>query len=530
MRRFVPLINIAVAIVLLTASWPAVASPSVVGRVGLVATGQLAADSLAAGAPDGRALITVRVPGGAAAFDAPVSTRARSPATSHELRATADDLRRLLALPDVLTIEERRILRPLLDASGRRHRRSRRPRRNRSRRLGHARRRHRHRRRLPPRGSAQRGRHDAPRRHPRLRTPARRAASRAARLQRRRHLVAARHRRDARRPPARRPPTPSPNRTLTATARMSPASPRRTGCATGQRPARGPLRRRRARRRHHCGSRHPRRRHIHRLRRHRRLPLRSRTSAAARPARRRQPEPRQQQRPARRLERPGARARCSCFPPTSRARAWWSPPATKAGATSTLAPGRSTASVTASVDTASSSQPDAQLAFELWHTGSFQITVVSPAGHRYGPAKPGLVYQGPNDRRRPGAHRQRRDQRPTPRRPAGGERRRPGPAGAVPASGTLGAAARRRSSALGYLDQRRACQPDARSLRRPRGRRRPARHARDGAQRDHRRLVRHDATRGRQSTACPPRARRSSARRRASRRPGRPPTIASHRT
>src|SRR5947209_2407532 len=112
MRRSFPLINIAA---LLAASGPAFAAPVVVGRVGLVAGGQLAADSLASGAHDGRALVTIRVRGGAtrlreAGFDARDLT-----GDIADLRATRDDLRRLITLPGVLTIEERRILRPLLD-------------------------------------------------------------------------------------------------------------------------------------------------------------------------------------------------------------------------------------------------------------------------------------------------------------------------------------------------------------------------------------------------------------------------------
>ena len=96
----------------------AFAAPTAVGRVGLVAAGPLAADALGTGARDGRALVTVRIPGGAArlrqaGFDA--RTLAGDVA---ELRATADELRRLLSTPDVVTVEERRILRPLLDASG----------------------------------------------------------------------------------------------------------------------------------------------------------------------------------------------------------------------------------------------------------------------------------------------------------------------------------------------------------------------------------------------------------------------------
>jgi subtilisin family serine protease len=115
MRRTLCLINVVALIVGSGSLW---AAPTVVGRVGLVAGGRLAADSLAIGAPDGRVLVTVRVRGGAArlrraGFDA------RSLAGDiADLHATADDLRRLFTLPDVVTIEERRILRPLLDASG----------------------------------------------------------------------------------------------------------------------------------------------------------------------------------------------------------------------------------------------------------------------------------------------------------------------------------------------------------------------------------------------------------------------------
>ena len=103
---------------MLSLSAGAFAAPTAVGRVGLVAAGPLGADALGTGARDGRALVTVRVPGGAArlrqaGFDARLLV-----GDVAELRATAEELRRLLALADVVTVEERRILRPLLDASG----------------------------------------------------------------------------------------------------------------------------------------------------------------------------------------------------------------------------------------------------------------------------------------------------------------------------------------------------------------------------------------------------------------------------
>ncbi len=115
MRRTLPII---INVVALLAAADVAASPTVVGRLGLIAAGQLPADALAVGAPDGRALVTVRIPGGAArlrlaGFDA----RALAGDVA-DLRATAAELRRLAALPAVVTIEERRILRPLLDASG----------------------------------------------------------------------------------------------------------------------------------------------------------------------------------------------------------------------------------------------------------------------------------------------------------------------------------------------------------------------------------------------------------------------------
>ncbi|MCU1277560.1 MAG: hypothetical protein JWM53_1106, partial [bacterium] len=115
MRRSLTLF---LGLALAVAAVEAFAAPTAVGRVGLVAAGPLAADAIGTGAHDGRALVTVRVPGGAArlrqaGFDARVLTDDVA-----ELRATADELRRLLGVSDVMTVEERRILRPLLDASG----------------------------------------------------------------------------------------------------------------------------------------------------------------------------------------------------------------------------------------------------------------------------------------------------------------------------------------------------------------------------------------------------------------------------
>lgn len=111
MRRLLPLLLLLLAV-------PAGARPVVVGRVGLVAGGALSADAIGTGARDGRALVTVRIPGGAdalrrAGFDAyPLAGDVAG------LRADADELRRLLTQSAVLTVEERRILQPLLDASG----------------------------------------------------------------------------------------------------------------------------------------------------------------------------------------------------------------------------------------------------------------------------------------------------------------------------------------------------------------------------------------------------------------------------
>lgn len=116
MRRSLPIIINVAALVALSAG--ASAAPTVVGRVGLIAAGQLPADTLAAGARDGRALVTIRVAGGAARLrQAGFDARALAGDIA-DLRATADDLRRLVVLPGVVTIEERRILHPLLDASG----------------------------------------------------------------------------------------------------------------------------------------------------------------------------------------------------------------------------------------------------------------------------------------------------------------------------------------------------------------------------------------------------------------------------
>ncbi|MCU1281616.1 MAG: hypothetical protein JWM53_5162, partial [bacterium] len=110
-------LSVLMGLMVATVPGGAVAGPIVVGRVGLVAAGPLSADAIGTGAHDGRALVTVRVAGGAARLrHAGFDARALAGDVA-ELRATADDLRRLLAFPKVITVEERRILRPLLDAS-----------------------------------------------------------------------------------------------------------------------------------------------------------------------------------------------------------------------------------------------------------------------------------------------------------------------------------------------------------------------------------------------------------------------------
>jgi subtilisin family serine protease len=111
MRRFV------IAIACLLIAGDVMAAPRLVGRVGMVARGQLAADVIGDAARDGRALVTARVRGGAdvlrrAGFEA-------QPLTSDivQLRLTASELGQLARHPDVQVIEERRLLRPMLNQS-----------------------------------------------------------------------------------------------------------------------------------------------------------------------------------------------------------------------------------------------------------------------------------------------------------------------------------------------------------------------------------------------------------------------------
>jgi subtilisin family serine protease len=115
MRRVTSLVTLA-AVVGFAAT--ATARPEAVGRVGMVARGELDANAIGWAGRDGRAQVTVRADGGAdalrrAGFDAtPLAGGIAS------LRATSSELRRLLTLSMVQTVEERRILHPLLDASG----------------------------------------------------------------------------------------------------------------------------------------------------------------------------------------------------------------------------------------------------------------------------------------------------------------------------------------------------------------------------------------------------------------------------
>ncbi|HEY7953967.1 MAG TPA: S8 family serine peptidase [Polyangia bacterium] len=97
------------------------AAPRLSPRVRLVASGALAARTIGdpATPQDDRALVTVRVRGGAAAL-AKAGFVART-LDGNELvavRADAGELARLSSLPGVIAIEERRILWPLLDAAG----------------------------------------------------------------------------------------------------------------------------------------------------------------------------------------------------------------------------------------------------------------------------------------------------------------------------------------------------------------------------------------------------------------------------
>jgi hypothetical protein len=95
MRRALPLIINVVA--LLTAEPLTHAAPIIVGRVGLVAAGQLSGDALAAGQRDGRALVTIRVAGGAATLRHAGFDARPLVGDIADLRATADELRRLAA-------------------------------------------------------------------------------------------------------------------------------------------------------------------------------------------------------------------------------------------------------------------------------------------------------------------------------------------------------------------------------------------------------------------------------------------------
>ena len=52
-------------------------------------------------------------------------------------------------------------------------------------------------------------------------------------------------------------------------------------------------------------------------------------------------------------------------------------------------------SVTIPVVTASSGQAEGRLGFEIWHTGTFTIGVISPSGRHYGPVPAGVVFNGP---------------------------------------------------------------------------------------------------------------------------------------
>src|SRR5437588_5983747 len=107
----------AAALACLLVAGDVAAAPRLVGRVGMVARGGLAADVIGAGARDGRALVTTRVRGGPdtlrrAGFEAVPLTRDIA-----QLRLTSTELHRLTQHPDVMVVEERRLLHPRLDHS-----------------------------------------------------------------------------------------------------------------------------------------------------------------------------------------------------------------------------------------------------------------------------------------------------------------------------------------------------------------------------------------------------------------------------
>jgi subtilisin family serine protease len=96
----------------------AAAEPQLSGRVRMVMRGQLDAGALGRRAGEPRALVSVRVTGGARALSR-LGLEARPLAGDlAAVTATADELRRLAALPGVVSVEERRLLWPTLDVSG----------------------------------------------------------------------------------------------------------------------------------------------------------------------------------------------------------------------------------------------------------------------------------------------------------------------------------------------------------------------------------------------------------------------------
>lgn len=104
-------------VLLITLPAVAAAEPYVSPRVAMVARGQLSAAHLAAAGSVGLAVVTVRIPGGAARLRQlgfPASELAGDVAA---LTATAAELRRLIEVPEVIRIEERRLLYPHLDVS-----------------------------------------------------------------------------------------------------------------------------------------------------------------------------------------------------------------------------------------------------------------------------------------------------------------------------------------------------------------------------------------------------------------------------
>jgi hypothetical protein len=99
----------------------AAAAPELSPRVRMVMRGELDARQISAAlapSPDPRAVVTVRLPGGAAALARAGFVARPLSGDIAAVTATRAELERLAALPGVIAIEERRLLYPTMDAAG----------------------------------------------------------------------------------------------------------------------------------------------------------------------------------------------------------------------------------------------------------------------------------------------------------------------------------------------------------------------------------------------------------------------------